>query len=88
MSTPPPRRRDCHLLRHPRAVPFHRLVITSDAFKTKMQPARHRMVYALLREEMAVEGGIHALQLRTMTPDEEEKQRRRKEAEAPAAGKE
>jgi BolA protein len=31
------------------------------------------MVYALLREEMAQEGGIHALQLRTMTPEEEEK---------------
>ena len=36
-----------------------------------MQPARHRMVYALLKEEMAKEGGIHALQLRTRTPDEE-----------------
>ena len=31
------------------------------------------MVYALLSDEMAVEGGIHALQLRTMTPDEEVK---------------
>lgn len=44
-----------------------------------MQPARHRMVYALLRDEMAQEGGIHALQLRTMTPDEEERQRQKKE---------
>ena len=49
-----------------------------------MQPARHRMVYALLREEMAAEGGIHALQLRTLTPDEEER-RRRKEEEAAQA---
>lgn len=32
------------------------------------------MVYALLKEEMAMEGGIHALQLRTRTPEEEEKQ--------------
>jgi BolA-like protein 1 len=46
-----------------------------------MQPARHRMVYALLREEMAVEGGIHALQLRTMTPDEEARNKK-KEARA------
>jgi BolA protein len=37
------------------------------------------MVYALLRDEMAQEGGIHALQLRTMTPDEEERQRQKKE---------
>ena len=51
-----------------------RVVITSDAFKSKMQPARHRMVYALLKEEMAREGGIHALQLRTRTVEEERKQ--------------
>lgn len=51
-----------------------RVVITSDAFQSKMQPARHRMVYALLKEEMAMEGGIHALQLRTRTPEEEQRQ--------------
>ena len=38
-----------------------------------MQPARHRMVYALLDEELKREGGIHALQLRTKTPEEQEK---------------
>lgn len=42
-----------------------------------MQPARHRMVYALLRDEMAQEGGIHALQLRTLTPEEEERQQKK-----------
>ncbi|KAJ5761563.1 hypothetical protein N7533_003602 [Penicillium manginii] len=49
---------------------FH-VTITSSSFEKKMQPARHRMVYALLKEEMAREGGIHALQLRTKTPAEE-----------------
>ena len=39
-----------------------------------MQPARHRMVYALLKEEMGREGGIHALQLRTKTPAEEQRE--------------
>lgn len=39
------------------------------------------MVYALLRDEMAQEGGIHALQLRTLTPEEEERQRKKKEEE-------
>lgn len=61
-----------------------RLVITSEAFGSKMQPARHRMVYALLRDEMSAEGGIHALQLRTMTPDEETRQRKKKDDDAQA----
>ncbi|CAI7618251.1 unnamed protein product [Penicillium pancosmium] len=50
------------------------VTITSSSFEKKMQPARHRMVYALLKEEMAREGGIHALQLRTKTPAEEERE--------------
>ncbi|KAL8687916.1 MAG: hypothetical protein Q9218_006045 [Villophora microphyllina] len=58
-----------------------RLVITSEAFKSKMQPARHRMVYALLKEELDRAGGIHALQLKTRTPAEEERQRARETAE-------
>lgn len=58
-----------------------RLVITSEQFKSKMQPARHRLVYSLLKDEMAQEDGIHALQLRTMTPEEEER-RRAQEAES------
>jgi len=65
-----------------------RVVITSEAFKSKMQPARHRMVYALLKEEMAKEGGIHALQLRTRTPEEEQRQIEREKPEKgePIAG--
>ena len=49
------------------------LNVVSEEFKSKMQPARHRMVYALLKEELDREGGIHALQLRTKTPEEEDK---------------
>lgn len=64
-----------------------RVVITSNAFKSKMQPARHRMVYALLKDEMAQEGGIHALQLRTRTPDEEERQLAREREERGELGK-
>lgn len=63
-----------------------RLNIVSDAFQSKNQPSRHRMVYALLREKLDQPGGIHALQLRTKTPDEEdqapdkeEKQQRREQ---------
>jgi BolA-like protein 1 len=57
-----------------------RLVITSEEFKSKTQPARHRRVYSVLKDELAQENGIHALQLRTMTPEEEAK-RRAQEAE-------
>ncbi|KAF4124960.1 hypothetical protein GMORB2_3799 [Geosmithia morbida] len=84
---------DSHLHSHHKAMQgsssketHFRLVITSEAFASKMQPARHRMVYALLRDEMAIEGGIHALQLRTLTPDEERRlQKKKEEAEAAKA---
>ncbi|KAL8717019.1 MAG: hypothetical protein Q9225_005707, partial [Loekoesia sp. 1 TL-2023] len=58
-----------------------RVVITSEAFKSKMQPARHRMVYALLKEELERAGGIHALQLKTRTLEEEERQIAREKEE-------
>jgi stress-induced morphogen len=54
--------------------------VTSEEFKSKMQAARHRMVYGLLKDEMAAEGGIHALQLRTRTPEEEEKAKAKEES--------
>jgi BolA protein len=50
------------------------VTVTSSAFQSKMQAARHRMIYALLKDEMSQEGGIHALQLKTRTPEEEQKQ--------------
>ncbi|KAF4984752.1 hypothetical protein FZEAL_113 [Fusarium zealandicum] len=82
---------DSHLHSHHKAMQgstssetHFRLVITSDAFDSKMQPARHRMVYALLRDEMAQDGGIHALQLRTLTPEEEQRQQKKRDEEARA----
>ncbi|WDS37422.1 BolA/IbaG family iron-sulfur metabolism protein [Pseudoxanthomonas sp.] len=42
--------------------------VVSDAFKGKLPLARHRLVYATLGELMG--GAIHALQLKTVTPDE------------------
>ncbi|KAL9095849.1 MAG: hypothetical protein Q9165_001846 [Trypethelium subeluteriae] len=58
-----------------------RLTITSPLFASKPQPARHRMVYALLKDEMAAVGGIHALQLKTRTPQEEQRIGERENAE-------
>ncbi|PYI05646.1 bola-like protein, partial [Aspergillus sclerotiicarbonarius CBS 121057] len=77
-------RNDSHLHAHHAAMRgatskethFH-VTITSPSFQSKPQPARHRMVYALLKEEMSQEGGIHALQLRTKTPEEEQREKER-----------
>lgn len=48
-------------------VHFEALVVC-EAFRGKLPLARHRMVYATLGERMG--GEIHALSLRTLTPDE------------------
>ncbi len=42
--------------------------VVCPGFAGKLPLARHRMVYATLGERMG--GEIHALQLRTLTPDE------------------
>lgn len=42
--------------------------VVSEAFRGKLPLARHRMVYATLGELMG--GAIHALALRTQTPEE------------------
>ena len=46
--------------------------VVSEAFRGKLPLARHRMVYATLGERMG--GEIHALALRTLTPDEAQAQ--------------
>ena len=43
-------------------------VVVADAFRGKLPLARHRLVYATLGERMG--GEIHALSLRTLTPEE------------------
>ncbi len=45
-----------------------RAVIVSAHFKDKSLVERHRMVYDLLKEEL--KGAIHALALKTFTPEE------------------
>jgi acid stress-induced BolA-like protein IbaG/YrbA len=51
----------------PDGVHFEALVV-SPAFAGKLPLARHRMVYATLGDLMG--GAIHALSLRTLTPEE------------------
>ena len=48
--------------------------LVSDAFQAKPQLARHRMVHALLKDELQAQGGIHALELKTHTPEEASRQ--------------
>jgi BolA protein len=48
---------------------FKVLLVSSD-FEKKPPMARHRMVYALLDEEMKMEGGIHALSIEAKTPEQ------------------
>ena len=43
-------------------------IVVSPQFAGKLPLARHRMVYATLGERMG--GEIHALALKTLTPDE------------------
>ena len=45
--------------------------VVAEAFRGKLPLARHRLVYATLGERMG--GEIHALALRTLTPDEAER---------------
>jgi len=42
--------------------------VVCEAFRGKLPLARHRLVYATLGDLMG--GAIHALQLKTITPDE------------------
>ena len=42
--------------------------VIAEAFRGKLPLARHRMVYATLGDRMG--GSIHALALRTLTPEE------------------
>ena len=51
----------------PDGVHFEATVV-SEAFRGKLPLARHRMVYATLGTRMG--GEIHALALKTLTPDE------------------
>ena len=45
--------------------------VVSEAFRGKLPLARHRLVYATLGARMG--GEIHALALRTLTPEEAER---------------
>ena len=49
-------------------------VVVANAFAGKLPLARHRLVYATLGDLMG--GAIHALSLKTLTPEESARQQR------------
>jgi BolA protein len=49
-----------------------RLVIVSKAFEGKNPVERQRLIHAALREEL--DGPVHALAMRTLTPEEKKRQ--------------
>ena len=51
-----------------------RLEVTSAKFEGLRLPARHRLVYDLMKEEMQREGGLHALQMKTRTEEEDRRE--------------
>lgn len=57
-----------HAGANPEGESHFRIEIVSEAFSGKSRVERHRMVNALLAEELA--GRVHAMQLSTLTPDE------------------
>lgn len=76
---------DSHLHKHHAAMAdstsaetHFRVVISSDKFAKLHLIKRHRMVNELLNGELSREGGVHALQLKTMTPEEDQKQEEKK----------
>lgn len=58
-----------HAGHNPDGESHFRVEIVSEAFNGKSRVDRHRMVNALLAEELA--GRVHAMALVTLTPDEE-----------------
>jgi len=57
-----------HAGAHPEGESHFKLVVVASAFEGQNRVQRQRMVYAALAEEMA--DHIHALELTTLTPEE------------------
>lgn len=57
-----------HAGAHPQGESHFAVVVVSDQFVGQNRVQRQRMVYGVLSEEMS--GRVHALELKTLTPDE------------------
>lgn len=59
-----------HAGAHPEGESHFALVVVSEAFEGQNRVQRQRMVYEAIAQEMAEH--IHALELKTLTPDEDQ----------------
>lgn len=59
---------ESHMHSGPRQQTHFRVVIVSEAFLAQSKVSRQRLVYGLLKAEL--NSGLHALALRTLTPEE------------------
>lgn len=59
---------ESHMHSGPATESHFKITLVSDAFNGKTLIARHRMINEILKDEL--DGGIHALTLHTLTPDE------------------
>ncbi|HLF58591.1 MAG TPA: BolA family protein [Alphaproteobacteria bacterium] len=58
-----------HAGARPEGETHFRVTVVSESFRGLDRVARQRMVYAILAEELA--GGVHALSLSALTPEED-----------------
>jgi len=65
---------ESHLHSGPASDSHFKLVVVSDDFAGKGRVARHQMIYGLLADELAMEGGIHALVMHLHTAAEWQQQ--------------
>lgn len=63
---------ESHMHSGPKQETHFRVVIVSDSFQNLTKVARQRLVFGLLQNEL--NSGLHALALRTLTPEEWEKE--------------
>ena len=70
------------MIRHPPSATPSRVEVVSDEFTGKLPVARHRLVYAAVKEEL--DAGLHALALKTRTPAEAQRQAAAAASQRPA----
>ena len=59
---------ESHMHSGPKSETHFKVVVVADAFEGKKPLERHRMVNALLADQVGQKGGIHALSIHAYTP--------------------
>jgi len=59
---------ESHMHSGPKSETHFKVVVVADAFEGKKPVERHRMVNAVLEDQVGKKGGIHALSIHAYTP--------------------